>query len=103
MARKLKYMLTAQDGRQLWAAKRDGWQVSGYGRLSERTLGVEFHSMLTTPESALGVATCRVCAGKIEAAAPRFMVMGNPGDNSWTMQKWYVHAEPCVQAETGQH
>ena len=97
--RKLKYTLTAEDGSKLWSAKRDGWQVSGYGRLSLRTLGVEYHSMPVAGETGakLGVATCRVCGGKIEAAASRFMVMGDPGDGGgWTMQKWYVHAEPCV-------
>lgn len=97
--RPLKYMLMPEDGRALWEAHRDGWEVKvRFHRFSHRVNGVEFHSMLGSSQTGakLGVATCRVCGKKIEAAAPRFMLLGDPGDNTWTTQKWYVHAEPCV-------
>lgn len=98
MTRSLKHMLTIEDGRLLWNAKRDGWQVSHRSRLSRRNVGVEFHDENAGQTGArLGAATCRVCGGKIAAGAARFVVLGDPSDNAWTMQRWYVHANPCVE------
>lgn len=96
--RSLKHMLTVADGYALWNAARDGWQVTGYGKLSHRSLGVEYHAADTAAATGarLGNGTCRVCGERLEVGAPRFMVLGDPGDNAWTMQKWYVHATPCV-------
>lgn len=101
MKRKLKYMLNPADGWALWLASRDGWQVklaAPYG-FSLRVVAKEYHDA-TTPLPQLGLVTCRVCGEKIPKGEPRFVLIGDPGDNLWTAHKWHVHAKPCVPEET---
>lgn len=96
MSRQLKYRLTVADGEALWAAPRDGWQVKTRHHFSQNIATEEFHSCETSRTAKLGRATCRVCGGRIEKGEPRFMLVGDPHDNMWTAQYWYVHATRCV-------
>lgn len=100
--RQLKHRLTVADGEALWAAPRDGWQIQTRHTFSQNIIAEEYHDATTNPLARLGRATCRVCGGVIEKGAPRFMVVGDPRDNGWTAEYWYVHATRCVGVSRGE-